>query len=376
MIDIDKASAQNSTTEISNFDLAVLYSNTGKIESAIPKLCLAVEKAKKTAQLSEYLKCQNLLLRIYANRLEFDKINRIKEELQDMVLQDGIKLTSKTFYTLGICAAYKEQVELALDYFQKALVEALSQDSKEDMCFAINGIAMCYMHLGKYQEALKEIYNLQVFFEVIDIPQLKMSSQILNAAVLRKLQKYDQAIDVLWDAYSHLKEDYHNSTYFNILYGLGATYYEAGNNDLAKIYLNLIKRSIDPINYKQTFVKTEQLLQKMGVNLDQSFDLVINNTDHIVEEKRLGVINFKNQFVLLELLNLFTKSPGKVFTKEDLVEKVWNQQYNPSVHDNKVYVTIKRLRKLIEPDYDKPSYIFRAKNGYYMNKNAKILLEA
>jgi DNA-binding response OmpR family regulator len=69
------------------------------------------------------------------------------------------------------------------------------------------------------------------------------------------------------------------------------------------------------------------------------------------------------------------KSPGEVYSKEAIVEKIWKQSYDPSVHDNKLYVTIKRLRKMIEPDFDKPKYIFRAKNGYYLNKNARVLLQ-
>ncbi|MFN9068914.1 MAG: helix-turn-helix domain-containing protein, partial [Bdellovibrionales bacterium] len=68
-------------------------------------------------------------------------------------------------------------------------------------------------------------------------------------------------------------------------------------------------------------------------------------------------------------------NPGIVFSKEYLVENVWRQAYDPSVHDNKIYVTIKRLRKMIEPDFDKPKYIFRAKNGYFMNKSARVHLE-
>ena len=64
-----------------------------------------------------------------------------------------------------------------------------------------------------------------------------------------------------------------------------------------------------------------------------------------------------------------------IFSKEYLVENVWKQPYDPSVHDNKIYVTIKRLRKLIEPEYDKPKYLFRAKNGYYFNKAVKVHFE-
>ena len=75
--------------------------------------------------------------------------------------------------------------------------------------------------------------------------------------------------------------------------------------------------------------------------------------------------------------NIFSKEK-----KQDKLEWIEAMHYSPDSkllavgsHDNKIYVTIKRLRKLIEPDYDKPRYIFRAKNGYYLNKNTKILME-
>ena len=77
----------------------------------------------------------------------------------------------------------------------------------------------------------------------------------------------------------------------------------------------------------------------------------------------------------MDMLKLFLKHPGEVYSKEALVKAVWKQEYDPRVHDNKIYVTIKRLRQLIEPDFDKPKYIFRAKNGYYLNKNTRVLFE-
>ena len=93
---------------------------------------------------------------------------------------------------------------------------------------------------------------------------------------------------------------------------------------------------------------------------------------HAVTEKTKGKIDFKNQFILLEMLKLFLAHPGRVFSKEEFIETVWKQSYNPSVHDNKIYVTIKRLRKVIEPDYNKPKYLFLAKNGYYFSKDVHI----
>lgn len=365
---LDKISAKEIYNE------AKLLIEAGRMEEAVGKLSIAILKYKKEKDFDSLVMCQNALLRIYAQRMEFDKINKIKEEIQDLVLKEGISLNSKTYYVLGVCAAFKDQVDLALDYFQKALTCALRNDSKEDMVYAISGVTLCYVHKGKFEEALNEIYNLRVFFEVLNLPELKINTQIINALIFRKLGRFDEALDVLWSAYESLKKPNSKLYMYSLLYNIGATYFDSGNNDLAKVYLQLAKRSIDEVNFKRTTQDIDTLLHKLGAG-DSEFDLIISESSQSIRERTKGSVEFKNQFILLDLLNLFVKSPGRVFSKEDLVEKIWGQEYNPSVHDNKVYVTIKRLRKLIEPDYDKPHYIFRGKNGYYLNKAAKVLLE-
>ena len=69
---------------------------------------------------------------------------------------------------------------------------------------------------------------------------------------------------------------------------------------------------------------------------------------------------------------LFIKNPGCRFAKEDLALKIWAQEYNPEQHANLVYVSIKRLRTLIEPDFDSPRYILRDRKGYYFNPQASV----
>lgn len=107
----------------------------------------------------------------------------------------------------------------------------------------------------------------------------------------------------------------------------------------------------------------------------QKYDIVFNSSTHSVIEKQLGRIDFNNQFILMDLLRLFLLNPGVSFSKEQLVRLIWKQSYNPAVHDNKIYVTIKRLRQLIEPSVERPRYIFRSKNGYYLNKDISIFIE-
>ncbi len=360
-----------------SFELGKLYCERGEFTPAVENLQSASKGYFAEKNFSQYLKCMNLLLRIYAEREEFDEVNATKEKLQDLVLKEGFELNSKTYYTLATCASYKGQFDTAMDYCQKALALALATDNKEDICHAIFGLAMIYSRpqIARHSDALKEIYNLQVFFQVYRMPDLQASSLFLNAEILKFLKKYDEAIEVLWKAYDVVKET-RNVVMSNYLMGaLADTYYEIGDKDMARTYINLAIRSVDSENHRRLGRMVRQLAEKIGGDSQTNFDLIFDEVNHAVVEKKLGRIDFKNQFILLDLLRLFVQNQGQIYSKEYLVENVWKQPYDPAVHDNKIYVTIKRLRKLIEPDYEKPKYIFRAKNGYYMNKSARVHFE-
>lgn len=360
-----------------NYELGKLYYDRADFEKAVPHLEKAAEVFFAEKNFSEYLRTLNALLRIYSEREQFDLINVTKEKLQDLVLKEGFELNSRTYYTLALCAQYKRQIEVALDYFQKALAIALASDNKEDICYAIFGLAYVYSNpeVGKYPEALKEIYNLQVFFQVYDFPELKISTQILNADILRQLKKYEDAVEVLWRTLDDVRKTRNIVTTTYIMGLLGVLYFEMGDKDVARMYLQLAQKSVDSKNQVRLSRMIKTYMDKIGGPVEQNFDLVFDEENHAVTERKMGKIDFKNQFILLDLLKLFIQNQGLVFSKEYLVENVWKQPYDPSIHDNKIYVTIKRLRKLIEPDFDKPKYIFRAKNGYYMNKSAKIHIE-
>ncbi len=356
------------------FELGKLYCDRGDFVVALGKLKDAAKGYFAAREFEKYLKCKNLLLRMYAEREEFHHINEIKEKLQDLVLREGFELSAKTYYTLALCTSYKGQYQTALEYLQKALAIALANDSKEDICYSISGLAIVYAHLDRLSDALKEIYNLQVFFQVIDMPEVRIASQIWNAYIQTRMQNYDQALEILWRSYDMLKETKNLTTYVQVLFNMGYVYQQSGDKDLAKMYLHLALKSVDPINMRHLHRSIRTILDELGGESQQIYDLIYDAQANSVFEKKLGKIDFRNQFILLDLLRLFLQHPGKIYSKEYLVEFVWKQKYDPSVHDNKIYVTIKRLRKIIEPDIEKPKYIFRAKNGYYLNKTARVLL--
>jgi tetratricopeptide (TPR) repeat protein len=369
------AKSQELLTADNLFEMGRLYCDRSDFAIAISKIEQASQVYYSDKNFKGYLKCLNLLLRMYAEMEEQEKITETKNRLQDLVVNQNIDLNAKTYYTLGLCAAYKQQFSVALEYLEKSLAVGLAQDSKEDICYAINGLSIVYAFLGRLEDALKELYNLKVFFQVMPMEELQLSSQLMNGHILRKLGKYDEALNIFWKCYEDLKSQKNVYMYLSLLYAMGITYLDSGDKDLAKLYLNLAKKSVDPSNLKYLSKLISSALKDLGESEEVNYDLVFNLKNGDIVEKKKGKIDFKNQFILLDLLKLFVQNPGQVYTKECLVEKVWKQSYDPRYHDNKIYVTIKRLRKLIEPEYDKPKYIFRAKNGYYLNKSARIHFE-
>ena len=68
-----------------------------------------------------------------------------------------------------------------------------------------------------------------------------------------------------------------------------------------------------------------------------------------------------------DLLELFLKNPGKVYTRENLLDIAWGIEYPGDVRT--VDVTIRRLREKIEDDPSLPKYIMTKRSiGYYFNK--------
>jgi tetratricopeptide (TPR) repeat protein len=354
------------------YEISKLYCDRGDYDLALPNLIEAANLFLIDKDHEQYLKCIQNILRIYAEREDFDQLSALKEKLHDTVIRENIQLNSRVYYVFGIAAVYKGQIETALEYFKIALENALKADVKEDICYAILGISICYRRQQKFEEALKEIYNLNIFLQFIANTDLISSVLSANASVHFEMKKYDQALELFWQAYEQTKKSKQVSTTNIIIANIGACLFELGQRDAAKVYFDLASKAIDSTNGKRVYQVISEYSKYYNSEKKKDFDLAFNFENHLLTEKQIGKVDFKNQFILLDLLRLFISKQGEVFSKEYLVEHIWKQNYDPETHDNKIYVTIKRLRKMIEPDYDRPKYIFRSKNGYFLNKSIKV----
>jgi len=118
---------------------------------------------------------------------------------------------------------------------------------------------------------------------------------------------------------------------------------------LARVKANIRRRAMDA----GTRSSAENLLQQGELTVDlQAVS---------VRKKGQAIEVTQKEF---DLLTCLLNNPGKVFTREELMTKVWNYDYFGDMRT--VDVTVRRLREKIEDDPGNPVYI-RTKRGvgYY-----------
>ena len=116
---------------------------------------------------------------------------------------------------------------------------------------------------------------------------------------------------------------------------------------LARVRANIRRRSLD-----QTQAATQAL--EMG-------NLTIDPARYQVFKDGAALELTQKEFDLLQLL---VSEPGRVFTREELMVRVWNYDYFGDMRT--VDVTVRRLREKIEDEPGNPTHILTRRGaGYY-----------
>lgn len=92
--------------------------------------------------------------------------------------------------------------------------------------------------------------------------------------------------------------------------------------------------------------------------------LIIKPSQYEVEKDGVTLELTLREF---ELIKFLAMQPGKIFSRETLLEKVWGYEYFGDVRT--VDVTVRRLREKVEDNPAAPLYIMTKRGvGYYFNK--------
>ena len=101
--------------------------------------------------------------------------------------------------------------------------------------------------------------------------------------------------------------------------------------------------------------------QTAAANTIEANGLLLNQDTYQVTKNGAPVDLTQKEY---DLLSYLIRERGKVFSREDLMQRVWNYDYYGDMRT--VDVTVRRLREKIEDDPGKPQYILTRRGvGYY-----------
>ena len=413
-----------------SYDLEVgaLLFKSGNFGKSVPHLKRAMRDFAAKKDFSRYFHCYSLLLQALNELGNRSAVHRLKKTVEAFCSVNKLANNPKA---LACSAYYSIYIEKKFDKARKELNTALKTAfARRDKalkrklptreisarfeiinCLYVYGIY--YFETGDYNKCLNELENLKSLIkscfklkqeiqlslsrtdnsqelgnhrrilEELDkhlplIEKIQMGLKFFYALVeIKKFKNYRRADRLLWDVYEEAGKSANTFFIPYILYSMAWCNIKLSNRKQALMLFNLAQKHTHKerktlTNYRDKLKQQENLglLEKKA-----TYDLIFDAKEHTLMEKQKGCVEIKNQFVLMDLLCLLMGRPGLSYSKKEIVKKLWKTKYTPSKDDNKLYVTVKRLRDLIEPDSQKPRYIKRGYGGYYFSDSFKILLK-
>lgn len=407
------------------FDLGYMAFLNGKFKKSVPYLRESLKFFLEEKDFDLYLKCCRMLLLALHEQQELGLLKEIRDEFNDTCRKYNLQkdprfLILDSFYNFysdkdlkKAYSSFSEALDIALrnknecmknkDYFGEI-------KTKLDLMDCLYSYSVYYLNSGDNTKCRQEIDNLKVLIQ--DFFNLKESAQIeksktnnsqqhqyfdkilhfvetettyvkrmeLHAEfILASIEEsYREADRKLWKCYETAAAT--NNDYFipYVITQMSYNYYKLGEFEQSFTFLNLAEKNLDKENFRLLAKRVQEIkkyLETKREDIEDSYDIIFDQEARSIFEKQKGCVSCGNQFILINLFKLFLLNPGNTYSKRYLIENIWEQEYTPSEHDNKIYVTIKRLRELIEPDINKPRYIFRNKNGYYLTDQVKVLVK-
>ncbi|MFD2445275.1 response regulator transcription factor [Bacillus sp. CGMCC 1.16607] len=117
---------------------------------------------------------------------------------------------------------------------------------------------------------------------------------------------------------------------------------------------------------RRTYSYSNEASQKNETHKKMVGDLTLDEATFSIIRNGISIPLTKIEYRILELL---MDSPGRVYTKQQIFEKAWDDYYIDGDGDNTINVHISKIREKIEENPKKPVYIKTVRGlGYKLEK--------
>lgn len=353
------------------FERGKLYYRILEFDKALNTLTLIMNKSKSNQQWELYFEALIIIIRIHSERGEFQRIARLSVEALEICQKSSLVMPPKMHYVLGVFHYYQNEYAEAGSCFEAAAAQALQLELPRDYCFALVGLILMACLKKNFSLAFLYCKEAEKIILAEQYDDLQPYMNLTEIRVLLESGEFELAKRAL-DSLS-MSHGYNGFIVILTLYYYGQFFEKTSCNEKAVTFYEMAQLIIDNRNLKVLSEQINQRLNFLRGLSNEEYDLKIVLGDRVeVTERDLGRVNIEGQSILIDFLKFLVDNRGAPADKERIVKYLWKVEYDPRIHDNKLYVTVRRLRSLIEPNIEKPIYLLRVRDGYLLNSSKKI----
>ena len=129
---------------------------------------------------------------------------------------------------------------------------------------------------------------------------------------------------------------------------------------------------VKPFSVRELMARVKTNIRRMAVMEPEQDDRLVKAGRLMLDESKLCAVKKNGAVVELtqreyDILKFLSTDTGRIFSREELMSKVWNYEYYGDLRA--VDVAIRRLREKLEDDPANPQYIITKRGaGYYLAK--------
>ncbi len=325
------------------------------------------------------------LLQLAGENLDNEKINFWQNEL-DQIIHQAEKIHPDAWYGKGKIEDYQGNRLEAQRYYHRAIDTlrlAKNENLIDEPAFQVRmtryQAVMVTLFLQKGQSKRAEFF-IEILLKQESVRSQKSIRGILyysRGVIFEQKSDYTSALNWYRRADAMFLSDHNWYFHLYVLMRYGRLARLQQRFEQASWYLELVEHATD----EQSFGYFRNLIYSERDALRQeSVDIVLDADECSVRTREQDEISFGKQYVLFDILKALSlahrrSSSREGLSKSQLIEQVWQENYRPEAHDNKLYYNINRLRKLIEPDSKRPKYLLNWKEGYRLAPGIRVQLK-
>ncbi|MGE0634399.1 MAG: winged helix-turn-helix domain-containing protein, partial [Pseudobdellovibrionaceae bacterium] len=263
----------------------------------------------------------------------------------------------------------QKDFSLSNQLFSKALELASHERERSQALF---GLGLSHYYLGSQETSFSYFLSL---YEGSRELEFRASALNFMAMIHNSKNQFSEAFGMIEKTKTLAKDD--RNLYLHV-YALiiEAEFYLLKGDFFSAQKAVLMAEVFVPNNYVCAAKnKLSSLKEKIATSLQEpGFEVVESESQTTVKTPDHSAVDFSSQPILLNLLKTLAGSPRRVVSKEEIAKSRWSQDYHPLHMDNKIYVTVRRLRKLLGDNTEKPVFILKKEDGYVLNPEFRFTL--